>query len=113
VPVLPTVPITKYCAVYNLPGDLLHGMEEVTGSIPISSTKTSPKNLNYLIGECLSRCGKAKLRSTPDYDRPIRTPEANTRPPPTITCRQLSAKLVLKYLCRIIAITTSSTPTTP
>jgi hypothetical protein len=35
------VPITKYCAVYNLPGDLLHGMEEVIGSIPIRSTNQS------------------------------------------------------------------------
>jgi hypothetical protein len=29
VPVLPAVPVRKYCAVYNLRFDLFHGMEEV------------------------------------------------------------------------------------
>jgi hypothetical protein len=42
VPVLPTVPAHKCCAVYNLPFDAFHGMEEVIGSIPIRSTN------NYL-----------------------------------------------------------------
>jgi hypothetical protein len=38
VPVLPIVPTRKYRAVYNLPFDSFHGMEEVIGSIPIRST---------------------------------------------------------------------------
>ncbi len=40
VPVLPTQPTGKYCAVYNLRFDLFHGMEEVVGSIPTRSTKS-------------------------------------------------------------------------
>ena len=40
-PVLPVVPTHKYCAVYYLRFELFHGMEEVIGSIPIRSTKTS------------------------------------------------------------------------
>ncbi len=39
VPVLPTVPTRKYCAVYYLRSELFHGMEEVVGSIPTRSTK--------------------------------------------------------------------------
>jgi len=39
VPVLPTVPTHKSCAVYNLAFEAFHGMEEVIGSIPIRSTK--------------------------------------------------------------------------
>ena len=38
VPVLPTVPTHKSCAVYNLAFEAFHGMEEVIGSIPIRST---------------------------------------------------------------------------
>ena len=38
VPVLPTVPAHKCCAVYNLAFEAFHGMEEVIGSIPIRST---------------------------------------------------------------------------
>jgi hypothetical protein len=38
---LPVVPVRKYCAVYNLGEISYHGMEEVIGSIPIRSTKTS------------------------------------------------------------------------
>ena len=38
VPVLPTQPTRKCCSVYDLRIDLLHGMEEVIGSIPIRST---------------------------------------------------------------------------
>jgi hypothetical protein len=41
VPVLPTMPIRKCCAVYNLRFDAFHGMEEVIGSIPIRSTNKS------------------------------------------------------------------------
>jgi hypothetical protein len=41
VPVLPTVPAHKSCAVYNLAFEALHGMEEVIGSIPIRSTNKS------------------------------------------------------------------------
>src|SRR5260370_22236452 len=37
-PVLPIQPTRKCCAVYNLPEDSFHGMEEVIGSIPIRST---------------------------------------------------------------------------
>jgi len=37
-PVLPIQPTRKCCAVYNLPEDSFHGMEEVTGSIPVRST---------------------------------------------------------------------------
>jgi hypothetical protein len=37
-PFLPVVPVRKHCAVYNLRFPLLHGMEEVIGSIPIRST---------------------------------------------------------------------------
>jgi hypothetical protein len=32
------MPVHKYCAVYNLRFEPLHGMEEVVGSIPIRST---------------------------------------------------------------------------
>ena len=45
VPVLPTVPTHKSCAVYNLAFEAFHGMEEVIGSIPIRST-----NLAHLLG---------------------------------------------------------------
>ncbi len=45
VPVLPTQPICKCFAVYNLRFASLHGMEEVIGSIPIRSTK-QPNNLD-------------------------------------------------------------------
>jgi hypothetical protein len=38
VPVLPTVPTRKSCAVYNLAFEAFHGMEEVIGSIPIRLT---------------------------------------------------------------------------
>jgi hypothetical protein len=38
VPVLPTVPTHKSCAVYNLAFEAFHGMEEIIGSIPIRST---------------------------------------------------------------------------
>jgi hypothetical protein len=38
VPVLPTVPAHKYCAVYKVAVEAFHGMEEVIGSIPIRST---------------------------------------------------------------------------
>ncbi len=38
VPVLPTVPTHKSCAVYNLAFEAFHGMEEVVGSIPTRST---------------------------------------------------------------------------
>jgi hypothetical protein len=41
---LPVVPVRKYCAVYVLRFWLLHGMEEVIGSIPIGSTN-KPNNL--------------------------------------------------------------------
>ena len=44
VPVLPTVPAHKSCAVYNLAFEAFHGIEEVIGSIPIRSTKT-PKTV--------------------------------------------------------------------
>jgi hypothetical protein len=37
-PFLPVVPVRKYCSVYILRFRLLHGMEEVIGSIPIRST---------------------------------------------------------------------------
>jgi hypothetical protein len=43
VSVLPVVPVRKHCAVYYLAHDSYHGMEEVIGSIPIRSTKTSRK----------------------------------------------------------------------
>jgi hypothetical protein len=46
-PVLPTQPTRKYCAVYNLPEDSFHGMEEVIGSIPIRSTN-NPFKMNHL-----------------------------------------------------------------
>ncbi len=39
VAILPVVPVRKYCAVYYLALDCFHGMEEVTGSIPVRSTK--------------------------------------------------------------------------
>jgi hypothetical protein len=42
VPVLPTQPVSKYCAVYNLAQD---GMEEVIGSIPIRSTNNSFRDI--------------------------------------------------------------------
>jgi hypothetical protein len=35
---LPTQPTPKCCAVYNLRFHSFHGMEEVTGSIPVRST---------------------------------------------------------------------------
>jgi hypothetical protein len=38
VPVLPTQPVRKFCTVYTLRFDSLHGMEEFIGSIPIRST---------------------------------------------------------------------------
>jgi len=38
VPFLPTVPTRKCRAVYNLRFERFHGMEEVTGSIPVRST---------------------------------------------------------------------------
>ena len=38
---MPVVPVRKHCTVYNLRFTLLHGMEEVIGSIPIRSTKSS------------------------------------------------------------------------
>ncbi len=41
VPVLPAVPAHKCCAVYNLAFEAFHGMEEVTGSIPVRSTNKS------------------------------------------------------------------------
>ncbi|HEV2322651.1 MAG TPA: hypothetical protein VGS10_01750, partial [Terracidiphilus sp.] len=34
-PSLPILPACKYCAVYNLRFNSLHGMEEVVGSIPV------------------------------------------------------------------------------
>jgi hypothetical protein len=37
-PIVPVLPANKYCAVYNLPLNSLHGMEEVIGSIPIMYT---------------------------------------------------------------------------
>jgi len=37
-PFLPVMPVRKYCAVCILRFELLHGMEEVIGSIPIRST---------------------------------------------------------------------------
>ena len=40
-PFLPVVPARKYCAVYYLGQHTYHGMEEVIGSIPIRSTKSS------------------------------------------------------------------------
>jgi hypothetical protein len=43
VPVLPTVPTHKSCAVYNLAFEAFHGMEEVIGSIPIRSTSKHMK----------------------------------------------------------------------
>ena len=46
VPVLPTVPTHKSCAVYNLAFEAFHGMEEVIGSIPIRSTKY-PNKMSY------------------------------------------------------------------
>jgi hypothetical protein len=46
-PVLPTPPTRKCCAVYNLPEDSFHGMEEVIGSIPIRSTN-NPFKMNHL-----------------------------------------------------------------
>jgi hypothetical protein len=42
VPVLPAIPTHKCCAVYDLEFDVLHGMEEVIGSIPIRSTTLTP-----------------------------------------------------------------------
>jgi hypothetical protein len=42
-PVLPTLPVYKSFAVYNLARDSFHGMEEVIGSIPIRSTNKSFK----------------------------------------------------------------------
>ena len=42
-PVLPVWPVRKYCSVYNLRFGLLHGMEEVVGSIPTRSTKSFQK----------------------------------------------------------------------
>jgi|GEM_PF-1620041 len=39
------MPVRKYCAVYNLEFEALHGMEEVVGSIPTRSTNDSLKNL--------------------------------------------------------------------
>src|ERR1700677_4217696 len=47
VPVLPTVPAHKSCAVYNLAFEAFHGMEEVIGSIPIRSTKQPLQNQAY------------------------------------------------------------------
>jgi hypothetical protein len=41
VPVLPTQPIRKRFAVYDLRFYSFHGMEEVIGSIPIRSTNHS------------------------------------------------------------------------
>ena len=32
VPVSPTLPVRKYCAVYNLAEDSFHGMEEIVSS---------------------------------------------------------------------------------
>ena len=45
VPVLPTVPAHKSCAVYNLAFEAFHGMEEVVGSIPTRSTNQSNNSL--------------------------------------------------------------------
>ena len=39
-PFLPVLPVRKYCAVYNLHFDPLHGMEEAVGSIPTRSAKS-------------------------------------------------------------------------
>ena len=47
VPVLPTVPAHKSCAVYNLAFEAFHGMEEVIGSIPIRSTNQPLQNQAY------------------------------------------------------------------
>ena len=47
VPVLPTQPTRKCCSVYNLRVAILHGMEEVIGSIPIRSTNI-PFKISYL-----------------------------------------------------------------
>jgi hypothetical protein len=44
VPVLPTVPTRKCCAVYYLRSELFHGMEEVVGSIPTMSTKSAQQH---------------------------------------------------------------------
>ena len=41
VSVLPVVPVRKYCAVYYLAHYSYYGMEEVIGSIPIRSTKST------------------------------------------------------------------------
>ena len=49
VPVLPTVPAHKCCAVYNLASEAFHGMEEVIGSIPIRSTKTTLMPSVYIL----------------------------------------------------------------
>jgi len=46
-PVLPTVPAHKSCAVYNLAFEAFHGMEEVIGSIPIRSTNKSNNSQQF------------------------------------------------------------------
>jgi hypothetical protein len=43
-PVLPVLPTHKYCIVNNLGRHPQHGMEEVTGSIPVRSTKQTLTN---------------------------------------------------------------------
>ncbi len=47
-PFLPVMPVTKYCAVYNLRFNPLHGMEEVVGSIPTRSTNKILKISNLV-----------------------------------------------------------------
>ena len=50
-PVMPTLPTYKCCNVNSLVFVILHGMEEVIGSIPIRSTNYF-NNLDRTFGNC-------------------------------------------------------------
>ena len=75
-PFLPVMPVRKYCAVYILRFDLLHGMEEVIGSIPIRSTNNHIKNQQvtdmHPLGTDVIWCHLVSNRLSPDFAAPSR-----------------------------------------
>jgi hypothetical protein len=67
VPVLPTQPTRKCCAVYNLWFESFHGMEEVVGSIPTRSTKSTLQLSGFKATTNSSLQPKVQPKIRPDY----------------------------------------------
>jgi len=74
VPVLPTVPTHKSCAVYSLAFEAFHGMEEVIGSIPIRSQNTPNEATCHRSSAHTKRRGRGEHRNEPLLDCRRRPP---------------------------------------